>query len=280
MNSDGWETGLISNIQRASVHDGPGIRTTVFFKGCNMRCAWCHNPEAIRAYPEYVFNPKLCLRCGHCAEGCYSGARILCGKEMTVEMVMEEVAADRPYYGESGGLTVSGGEPFVQPRFLLELLKAAKQRGIHCGVETNASLPFETMEPALPFVDVWMIDLKAFDDGIHKKYTGVSNACVKENLIKLDRSGIGVVLRTPVIPGVNDAAEELEQIVKFAAGLKNLDYYEVLPYHPLGLSKQVEDADFIRQFEKPDNAALKNLLGEIVQRHKVPFRFANIKLTQ
>ncbi|MBN2037839.1 MAG: glycyl-radical enzyme activating protein [Chitinispirillaceae bacterium] len=273
-------TGMISNIQRTSFHDGPGIRTTVFFKGCNMRCSWCHNPEAIHPYPEYVFNPKLCLHCGHCAEGCYSGARILCGKEMTVEQVMTEVLADKPFYGENGGLTVSGGEPFIQPRFLIELLKAAKAQGIHCGIETNASLPFKVIEQALPFVDVWMIDLKAFDDELHREYTGVSNETIKQNISELDRRGARIVLRTPVIPGVNDAADELEHIVEFAAGLRNLDYYEVLPYHPLGLSKQVENIEFIRQFEKPDNAALKALFGPMVQKYAVPFRFANIKIKE
>lgn len=272
-------SGLISNIQRTSVHDGPGIRTTVFLKGCNMRCAWCHNPEAIHIYPEYVFNPKLCLHCGHCAEGCYSGARILCGKEMTVEQVIAEVAADKPYYGETGGVTVSGGEPFMQPQFLLELLKAAKAKGFQCGVETNASLPFELIKQALPFVDVWMIDLKAFDDGIHQEYTGISNESVKANLSELDRHGAKIVLRTPVIPGVNDTADELEHIIKFAAGLKNLEYYEVLPYHPLGLSKQVENTEFIRQFEKPDKAALKAKVGPMVQKYAVPFRFANVKMS-
>lgn len=278
MNSDGRVTGLISNIQRTSVHDGPGIRTTVFFKGCNLRCAWCHNPEAIHTYPEYVFNPKLCLHCGHCAEGCYSGARMLCGKEITVEQVMEEIMADKPYYGETGGVTFSGGEPFMQPKFLVELLKVAKERGIHCGIETNGSLPFEVMEPALPYIDVWMIDLKAYNDKVHKEYTGVSNETVKENLSKLDRHGAKIVLRTPVIPGVNDTADELEHIVKFAAGLKNLDYYEVLPYHPLGLSKQVENTEFIKEFKVPDKAALKAMLGPMVQKYAIPFRFANIKM--
>ena len=244
-----------------------------------MRCAWCHNPEAIHTYPEDVFNPKLCLHCGHCAEGCYSGARMLCGKEMTVGEVITEILADKPYYGDTGGVTFSGGEPFMQPEFLASLLKAAKEQGIHCGVETNASLPFEVMEQALPFVDVWMIDLKAFDDELHKKYTGVSNESVKENLIKLDRSEAKIVLRTPVIPGVNDTAQELENIVQFAAGLKNLDYYEVLPYHPLGLSKQVENTEFIRQFDKPDRAALKALLGPMIEKYQLPFRFANVKMS-
>jgi len=276
---EGQRRGLISNIQRMSVHDGPGIRTTVFFKGCNMHCAWCHNPEAIHTYPEYVFNPKLCLHCGHCAEGCYSGARILCGKEMTVGEVLAEVALDRPFYGADGGLTVSGGEPFMQPEFLISLLKAAKETGIRCGVETNGSLPFTLLEQALPFVDVWMIDLKAFDDEIHKEYTGISNETIKQNLLELDRHGAKIVLRTPVVPGVNDAPEELEKIVKFAAGLKNLEYYEALPYHPLGLSKQVENTDFIRKFEVPDKKALKATLGSIAEKYRVPFRFANIKMS-
>ncbi len=273
-------TGLISNIQRTSFHDGPGIRTTVFFKGCNMRCMWCHNPEAVHTYPEYVFNPRLCLRCEHCAEGCYSGARILCGTEMSVEQVIAEVSADKPYYAENGGLTVSGGEPFTQPEFLIELLRAAQALGIHRGIETNASLPFNVMEEALPFVDLWMIDLKACDDEIHRKYTGISNKAIKQNLRELDRRKARIILRTPVIPGVNDAADELEHIIEFAAGLTNLEYYEALPYNPLGLSKQVEDTRFIRRFEKSDHAALKTLFGLMAQKYRIPFRFANIKIKE
>ena len=160
--------------------------------------------------------------------------------EMTVEEIMKEVMMDQPYYGDSGGMTISGGEPFIQHEFLLELLKAAKERHIHCGIETNCSLEFEVMKAAIPYIDVWMIDLKAFDDGIHRKYTGVTNKGVKHNLKELDKYDVTIVLRTPVVPGINDNPAELEKIVEFAAGLEHLDYYEILPYHPLGLSKQIE----------------------------------------
>lgn len=270
-------TGVVTDIQRMSVHDGPGLRTTVFLKGCNMRCKWCHNPETVRMEPEYLYNEKLCIHCGHCKEGCYTGARVLCGKVMTPAQVVEQAALDKPYYGENGGMTVSGGEPTMQPDFLREILRLGKEAGLHCGIETNLSLPFESyIEPLIPYVDLWMVDLKCFDEDLHKKYTGLSNAHTKQNLHRLDDLGIHVVLRTPVIPGVNDAEEELENIVSFAAGLKNLAYYEALPYHPLGLSKHVEFDGFIERFETPDRHALRERLHEITSRHGVPFRFANI----
>ena len=270
--------GLISNIQRMSVHDGPGIRTTVFFKGCNMHCAWCHNPEAIHLEPEYVFNPRLCRHCGCCEQGCYSGARLLCGQEMTVDQIIKEVMMDQPYYSGTGGLTVSGGEPFLQPRFLVSLLKAAKDQGVHCGVETNGAVSFDIIETAIQFVNLWMIDLKIYDDNIHKKYTGISNEIIKSNLRELDRHDVKIILRTPVVPGVNDSAGELESIIAFASGLQHLEYYEVLPYHPLGLSKQVENTEFIREFPVPDKAAIKRIIAPIIDRYGIPFRFANVKM--
>lgn len=272
--------GLISNIQRTSVHDGPGIRTTVFFKGCNMHCVWCHNPEAIHAKPEYIFNQQLCLHCGFCDQGCYSGAKMLCGKEMDVHEVMKEVLMDKPYYADTGGITISGGEPFMQSDFLVEILKAAQKQGIHCGIETNASMPFGTMARALPYVDVWMVDLKTFTDDIHKKYTGVSNEMIKNNIKELDRHDVKIVLRTPFVPAVNDDPAEIEKIVAFAANLKHIDYYEILPYHPLGLSKQVENTEFIQRFEAPDKHKLNEMVMPIVSKYAVRFRLANSKMAE
>ena len=270
--------GIVSNIQRMSVHDGPGLRTTVFFKGCNMRCKWCHNPESIHTEPEYVFNEKLCKHCGMCEQGCYSGARTLCGKEMSVEEILTEVHMDMPYYGDDGGITISGGEPFMQHAFLFELLRAANNEGIQCALETNASFPFEIIQHAIDYVKLWMIDMKAFDDDVHKKYTGISNAAIKENLRKLDALGARIILRTPVVPGVNDADEELNKIIGFAKELKNLVYYEVLPYHPLGLSKQVANTDFIECFKTPNKEELLQQLLPTVEKHKIQFRFANRKV--
>lgn len=271
--------GIISNIQRMSLQDGPGIRTTVFLKGCNMRCVWCHNPEAIHPDPEYVFNPDLCLKCGCCEQGCYSGARLLCGREMSVEQVMQEVNQDLPYYSDNGGLTVSGGEPFFQAAFLIALLKAAKESGIHCGVETNAAHPLNILEKALPFVDIWMIDLKAFSDEIHRQYTGVSNETVKCNIKELDSAGARIVLRTPIVPGVNDSVGEIEKIAAFAARLKGLVYYEALPYHALGLSKKIERSEFIKAFPTVDLVETKQMLRPIIERYNIPIRFANAKMS-
>lgn len=271
-------TGIIADIQRASVHDGPGLRTTVFFKGCNMRCRWCHNPETVRTEPEIVYNEKLCIHCGHCKEGCYTGARRLCGTRMNVSEVLEQVLADKPYYGSDGGMTVSGGEATLQIDFLKELLQTARGEGIRCGIESNVSLPFEKhIEPIIPFVDIWMADLKCYDTELHKKYTGIGNEQIKKNLQHLDDLGIQLILRTPVVPGVNDGTDELENLVKFAKGLKNLAYYEVLPYHPLGLSKQIEHDEFIERFETPDRHKLRERLHTIVSAYDIRFRFANIK---
>lgn len=270
--------GIVADIQRASVHDGPGLRTTVFLKGCNLRCKWCHNPETTRREPEVIYNEKLCVHCGHCKEGCYTGARTVCGREMTPNEVLDQVLQDKPYYGKDGGMTVSGGEPMFQIDFLLELLKLARKNGIHCGMETNMSMPFEThIEPLIPYINLWMADLKCFDDDLHRRYTGLGNQQIKQNLKRLDEAGVSLVLRTPVIPGVNDSQSELENLVRFAKELKHLAYYEVLPYHPLGLSKRVEHGEFIERFETPDRRALREKVRVITETYGVPFRFANIK---
>ena len=275
----GEPRGLVTDIQRMSVHDGPGIRTTVFLKGCNLRCAWCHNPETIGTEPEYVVNPALCIGCGRCEEGCYSGARRLCGTEMGVGEVLAQVLLDRPYYGDDGGLTISGGEPFMQPGFTAALARAAREAGVGVGVETNLSLPRGRWEPAVPSVDVFMVDVKCLSDETHRAYVGAGNAQILANLRELDAmldaTGASLVVRTPAVPGVNDDPEELDGIARVAAGLRHLAYYEVLPYHTLGLSKRVEGRDFIREFPLPDKARLRATLEGIHARRGVPIRFAN-----
>ena len=259
--------GLLSHIQRFSVHDGPGIRTTVFLKGCQMQCVWCHNPETRRAHPELqvfvercigcgacvercehgarrmnasgiAFDRAECVACGRCAEVCHAKSLVMVGRKVTADQVVEEVTADRAFYKKSGGgVTVSGGEPLCQPEFTSELLRLAKDRGFHAAVETNLAWPWSRVASVLSAVDLFMVDVKTFDDALHRRWTGVSNRQTLDNLRRLDEQHKPLIARTPVIAGVNDSVEEISQIVTFLATLSNVVYYELLPYHPFGLGK-------------------------------------------
>lgn len=222
--------GIIADIQRASVHDGPGLRTTVFFKGCPLRCRWCHNPECISFEPQILYYPEKCIGCGHCAEGCYSGARVLCGKSLTAEDVMAQILLDRPYYGREGGVTFSGGEPMAQLDFLRELAGLCRRAGIHRAIETSLFI-FDA--EILRSMDVIMADLKLWDREKHLAYTGVSNDGIIENFRKLDGLNVPFIMRTPVIKGVTD----MDAVAAFARSLKNMVRHEQLPYHPLGIAK-------------------------------------------
>lgn len=237
-------TGMVADIQRCSTHDGPGIRTTVFLKGCNLKCAWCHNPETINPNQEWMYYPDKCINCGLCDEGCYAGARVLCGKKMTVEEVLEEIMLDQPYYAEDGGLTISGGEPLMQREFTQALLSATKSKGIHVAIESNMTFPWEYVRDVAMACDLIMMDMKLWQEDLHKKWTGMSNKHVLENLKELSLINKPIILRTPVIPGVNDDEEEIKNIAKFASGLSSVLYYELLPYHPLGQSKQLGEGAF------------------------------------
>lgn len=251
--------GRITNIQRFSVHDGPGIRTTVFFKGCNMGCAWCHNPETISFEKETLFHPERCIGCGRCEDGCFAEAKVPCGVDVTVADVMAQVLADRDYYGEEGGVTISGGEPTCQRDFLVALLSALGEEGIHCAMETNVSLPWASIEPALRLCGLVMTDLKMWDAEKHAAYTGIGNGQIIQNLQSLSRLGIPFILRTPVMKNLNDSEEEILAMAKFAGSLDNLLYYELLPYHPLGLSKGIEGQ---QRFETPSREALYALASK------------------
>lgn len=225
------QKGIITDIQRASVHDGPGIRTTVFLKGCPLRCAWCHNPECTSWEPQIMYYPEKCIGCGKCDEGCFAGAKVICGKEMTVEEVLEEILLDKAYYGDDGGVTFSGGEPLAQKDFLNALIDACKWEGIHCAIETSL-IYYE--EEIFKKLDLVMTDMKIWDDETHRKYTGVSNIQIQENFRKLNRLGIPVIARTPVIPEISQG---IEHIARFLKGLEQVKKYELLPYHPLGQKK-------------------------------------------
>ena len=246
----------VADIQRASIHDGPGIRTTVFFKGCPLRCAWCHNPECISFEKETLFYPEKCIGCGKCSEGCYAGARVVCGQDMSPEEILETVLLDRDYYAPDGGVTFSGGEPLAQKEVLRETLRLAKREGIGTALETSLFL-FDG--EILETVDLVMADLKIWDGEKHRKYTGVSNNVILENFRRLAGLGTPVVARTPVIPGVNDSREEIESIRDFLAALPNVTRYELLPYHPLGGDKRRALGMEPAEFAVPDRGRMEEL---------------------
>ncbi len=247
------ETGLIADIQRASLHDGDGIRTTVFFKGCPLRCAWCHNPECISFEKEIMRYPEKCIGCGMCDKGCFTGARVVCGKEMSIQALLAEILMDKDYFDERGGVTFSGGEPLAQRAFLSRMIDACKNEGINCAVETSLIYFDEEIFKKLDFV---MADLKIWDSEIHKKYTGVENEVIKEHFCALNKLGIPIIARTPVIKGINQG---IDKISEFTKTLENVKKYELLPYHPLGKAKRSALEIETEEFEVPGKEYLKEL---------------------
>ncbi len=217
------KTGRIFNIQRFSIHDGPGIRTIVFFKGCYMRCAWCCNPESQRYEIETLI------------EG---GKTKTVGRDVTVADIMPEILSDMPYYLRSGGgVTLSGGEVLAQADFAAELLEACHMAGLHTAIETTANAPWSDIEKLLPHLDLVLMDIKHMDPLKHKEYTTASNERILENAKRLAESGVELIIRTPVIPSFNDSAEDIRAIGKFARSLRTVKEYHLLPYHRLGRDK-------------------------------------------
>ncbi len=225
---------VIFDIERSGMHDGPGIRTVVFFKGCPLRCRWCHNPESWEMAPQTLHYPDKCIACGGCAEGCYTGALSVCGGEMTVAEVMKPIVADKPYYGADGGVTLTGGEPQMQADFAADLTAACHRQGIGVAIETSMAIYRPDL---LAQMDLIMVDVKIWDDARHREYTGVGNAAILENIRKADTLGVPILVRTPIIPTVNDRVEEISAIRDFVRSLKHAVGYELLPYHPFGLDK-------------------------------------------
>ncbi len=268
---------VLSDIQHCCVHDGPGIRTTVFLKGCNMRCAWCHNPETVHPLPETLLSPEKCIGCGRCDQGCYSGARVLCGRRMTLDEVLREIDLDRAYYPPDGGVTVSGGEPLLQPEFTTALLRACRDRGIGTAVETNLNVPWQVLKTAALLCDVVMCDLKLMDDRLHREYTLTGNGRILENLRELAALGVPLIVRTPVVRGVNDSEENISAASELLAGLGGILYYELLTYHPLGLSKGKSEHFEPRRFEKPSRERMRRL-ADIAAAKGLPVRVDSIAL--
>lgn len=259
--------GKIFDIQRFSVHDGPGIRTTVFFKGCPLKCIWCHNPESQTVSPSLAYYNNKCVGCGACVNACENechsfdekghvidrdkctvcgkcqaacpfGALEVFGKRETVENIIEEVERDNAFYKNSGGgMTVSGGEPLMQGEFLIALLKTAKERGIHVCMETSGFASEKTVRAAAEYTDIFLFDIKATCDEKHKELTGVPFAPIKKNLLLIDSLGKNIVMRCPLVPGINTDDAHIEEIAKIAVSLKNLLEVNVMAYHTLGNGK-------------------------------------------
>jgi pyruvate formate lyase activating enzyme len=272
-------SGLVFDIQRFSVHDGPGIRTTVFLKGCSLRCFWCHNPEGLRMMPEVQFLPDRCLgcgacvtacehdgqhlddgmrsferercvACGACVEACVAEALTLVGKRMAAEDVVAEVMRDRVFYETSGGgVTLSGGEPALQPDFSREVLAQCKAQGLHTAIETCGNVPWTSLEGLLPVTDLVMMDLKHVDSEKHRAATGAGNERILANARQLALTRRPLVFRTPVVPGVNDTPAEIAAIAAFVRELVSLRgissngsgpaelSWELLPFHRLAADK-------------------------------------------
>ncbi len=259
--------GLVFDIQHFCLDDGPGIRTTVFFKGCPLRCIWCHNAEGLSIHPQIYFSHEKCLgcgtcaevcprnghsfhdqvhevdfaaciRCGACAKVCRSEALRVAGKSMIAEDVLKEVLKDKPFYDQSGGgVTLSGGEPLMQGEFACSLAHLCKQNGLHVCVETSGYCDKETLLQILPYVDLFLFDYKHHDPEKHKVYTGVDNKRIFENLRLISDAGKQIILRCPIIPSCNNTEAHYRAIAEVANELNGVQEIHIEPYHPFGLSK-------------------------------------------
>lgn len=299
--SNNWineKKGVVFNIQRYSIHDGPGIRTTVFLKGCPLSCLWCQNPESQSIKPEIFYNVErcvgcgkciavcpakaiemgdarvitdrnICTGCGSCVDACPEEARELMGKYMTVEEVVEEVMKDDIFYQRSGGgVTISGGEPFTQWKFSANILKHCKERSAHTAIETCGYAPWETMERVLQYTDLVLYDLKHMDPKEHMKLTGVSNELILENVRRIwHERHIPIWIRVPVVPGYNDSPANIDALAGFVVNeLSPFLQIHLLPYHRLGESKvqQLEKSGPKLSADPPDEAHMQSL-KEIVE---------------
>ena len=255
----------VTEIQRFCMHDGPGIRTTVFLKGCPLRCAWCHNPETQKSTAELLFYQNKCIDCGgciiscpqgahvvekqhfidrakcilcaECAKGCPTGALEICGNECTVTEILSVIEKDRAFYGNIGGVTLSGGEPFAQKESTVALLKACKEKGVHTVVETCGYADTDVLRAAIPFVDLFLWDIKDTDDERHKKYTGASTQKILDNLLLADAMGANTRLRCILINGINTNEAHYHKIAKIASSLSHCKGVEWIPYHAYGGTK-------------------------------------------
>ncbi|MCQ5130074.1 glycyl-radical enzyme activating protein [Butyricicoccus faecihominis] len=261
-------TALVSNIQKCCVHDGPGLRTVVFLMGCPLRCKWCQNPENLATKPIVLFDTEKCARCGRClpycphgcctltadglrfdreactgcgvcAEHCYIDAKTLCGRRMSVDETYQAVMRDQVFYRDSGGgVTLSGGEPTLHEAFATELFRRLQEAGIHTALETCGFCSSRAMLRIARHTDLFLYDFKALSDEVHRKWTGQSNEQIKENLSLLHEMGKQIIIRVPLIPGVNDG-DEFERMLQYLLRMQGLRKLHLLPFHQVGASKYV-----------------------------------------
>jgi len=292
-------SGVVFDIKRYAIHDGPGIRTTVFFKGCPLRCAWCQNPESMEKEPEFFFRPQRCAPdcrecvracperalskngtgihrdlsrcrlCGACAEACVYEALEMVGKEWTVEEVLAEIEKDRVFYEESGGgVTFSGGEPLLQPAFLARLLSELESRRIPAAVDTSGHAPPRVLEQATEKASLLLYDLKLMDEKAHEALTGVSNRLILENMKRLARKGRRIVVRVPLIHGVNDDDDNIMRMESFLRECPGLKEISLLPYHRGGEDKRkrLGGKSASKPFRVPREERLKEIQEELSSR--------------
>lgn len=296
MQKQGVTEGVLVKVQRFSTHDGPGIRTTVFMKGCPLRCLWCSNPETqesaveiaydktrcipqcyecvgscpngnITAQGDYIaINRKKCNGGGGCTKACYRKAITRIGEVMSVTQVADVVERDKPFYEQSGGgVTISGGEPLLQPEFTRELASECKRRGISTALDTTGYADWDIFHDALKYIDLVLYDIKHLDSTQHQKYTGVNNELILENVLKVSQEGIPVMLRVPLIPGINDSTAHLLQLTEFAKSMPHLPEVHLLPYHKLGKIKYAQlDREYrmgeLQQSTKEDMSAIRKIM--------------------
>ena len=290
-------SGLVFNIQKYSVQDGPGIRTTVFLKGCPLHCAWCHNPESISAARELVVIETRCLVCGECRKACRFGsiipgdsvlptqndpcawcgecvdacpteARQMVGQSLTERQVLDIILQDRIFYEESGGgATFSGGEPLAQAPFLKSLLLGCRAQGIHTAVDTSGMGRLQALLEIAPLTDLFLYDLKLLDEVRHRQHTGVSNRLILENLQALGSRHRNIWVRVPIIPGINDQTSDLQAIADFAAGVGGVRQVNLLPFHQHGAHKahRLGQSPLLSELAPPSPALLQSAM-EIFQR--------------
>jgi len=259
--------GRIFDVQHFSVSDGPGIRTTVFFKGCNLSCVWCHNPESQSFATQTLTFKEKCTRCGRCVgrEGdlefvCYNGARKICGADKGVGEILDEIVADKPFYDASnGGVTFSGGECMLQIDFLTELAKACKSQGVSTAIDTAGHVPYDHFRRILPVTDLVLFDLKCMDGDKHKAVTGVDNSLILDNFRRLTSERVTVWARIPVIPTVNDTVEDMQRIKEFILASGSPERIDLLPYHDIGNYKYEALGRDFRSFQPLDPDKLERL---------------------
>lgn len=291
---------MIFNIQKCSIHDGEGLRTLVFFKGCPLKCPWCANPESqsfekeimetmskcigcgmcVKVCPEGAIengkiNREKCTKCMKCLDVCYAEAKRVAGTEYTIEELYALIEKDKPFYSLfGGGVTFSGGEPLAHPEYLTEIARHCKQKGISVMLESCGMGNFDKFKEALPYIDGMFMDIKIIDDEEHRKVTGAGNKLILDNICRICEAGIPVTIRTPIVPGYTDSEENIRGIAQFIKTLPGVKEYELLAYHRFGESKYTSLGISypLEGVETPSDETMQNLVnfaGEILKDTQV-----------